>query len=154
MIKLRQICIINNQDEENYLLEGKIIIQEDGTFEGIIDSSNNNIYVSGKYSSNKEKITFHTIESETNKNTIRHYIFITDLYSLKYIGYEIDSYGHEKYCNLYIIDNFDKKEIVQTKINDLSYIIKDYKSMMEKRNENHKINNKTLQKTKKEIYYI
>lgn len=151
MKQIKQICIVNNEDAKNYLLEGKIIIKEDGTFEGTIKC--NNIYLSGRYNSTREIITFHTIEANPIQNIIKNYIFVIDLYSLKYIGYEVDRHGNQKECVLYMINNYKEKEIIETEINNLNHIIDNYKSTMDKNTPHQILNQKTKNSTTKKFTY-
>lgn len=128
MVKLKSISCY---DKDNVIWEGKILVQESGFFEGIVDSDDKNSYIYGNFDViNESSINVTKITPEDYPYHLDFYsaTFEDDLDGDKYFGEVMDVEFTQGFCFLKVNNINLNKELLEAEINDMKFIIDHYKA--------------------------
>lgn len=116
--------------EERMLFEGQVLVQEDGSFEGIVSNPLSselvNSYVSGCV--NKDNMEFTLVKPEEQESP-EHFLIFKDDETREWNG---EAENH-KNCRVYLTSLVVSNDMKTVKMNDLSVILEAHKSTMSER---------------------
>lgn len=129
MTKIRSIECHN---EYSNLWEGKILIQDDNSFEGIINSEYIDIYINGIFENNSDRIIFNTLIPEIYPFHITHYNVSKNNNLNIYTGISNNNDDIDM-CTISIKKLNINKQLTEAQTKELEYIIDDYKKTKHER---------------------
>ena len=130
MVNLKNISCY---DENDILWEGKILVQQNGNFEGIIDSDFINSYMYGNFDIINSSIHITKITPENYPYHIENYIAFQDDNCDRYFGETIDIEGDRHLCSVLVNDLNINKSLLESQIKDIEFIIEHHKKTMSER---------------------
>lgn len=105
--------------------EGTILIQDDGSFEGIIDCFGINIYIDGQFHVDKDSIEFDVVQPESYPYHVDSFHVTRVNNSNRYLGvYTVRNEEEPRLCNIFVTDKELDPEVMECQIKELQFIIK------------------------------
>lgn len=116
--------------------EGKILIQADGNFEGIIEESDKNIYLYGRLNFIKDDMCFFVVIPENQPYHIYGYHVFRMSNSNHYSGvYTVINENCPELCDV-IVDELLDQKLISSQTEELQYILEHHKNTLEERYNN------------------
>lgn len=117
----------------NWNWEGKVFIQKDGSFEGIIEESDINVYLYGRLNFIKDDMHFWIVIPENHPNHIYGYHVSRIGNSNDYSGvYTVINEDCPQFCKI-LVDQLQDQKLIPSQIEELQYILEYHKATLEER---------------------
>ena len=130
MVSLKSItCYTENE----VIFEGKILMQKENHFEGMIDNDFINAYLYGEIDTIHSSIHVTTITPENYPFHVMNYIAFQENKSNRYFGEFIDTEGDRGLCFISVKNLSMNKQFLEQQIAEMKFIIHQHKETMHER---------------------